>query len=346
MPKRYLRPVGLCYGRDAETLAGGGKAGKLGGSPVIAFTALEVIERSRREIAPYAELSGDPQLAAIERERSPMAGLTFERPRLMGVVNVTPDSFSDGGLHATEAKAIAHGSLLAQQGADMLDVGGESTRPGSDPVDLEDELARIIGVVRTLAGGSRPVSVDTRKAVVMSKAAGAGASIINDVSALRHDPDALAAVKATGLPIILMHAQGDPRTMQLNPRYDDVALDVFDFLEERILACVAAGISADRIAIDPGIGFGKTFAHNLELLHQLALFHGLGMPVLVGLSRKGFVGAVTGEKRAVNRAAGSVGGAIHAALHGAHILRVHDVKETAQALAMTFAAVAPGSTEF
>jgi dihydropteroate synthase len=346
MSKEYLRPLGLCYGRDAEALVASRRGGRLGGSSAIGFLAVEVIERSGRKIVPYAELSRDPRLEAIEQARSPLAQLSFDRPRVMGVVNVTPDSFSDGGLHATEAAGVAHGLALAKDGADILDVGGESTRPGSDAVSLDDELARVTGVVKALAAEGRTVSIDTRKASVMREAAEQGAAIVNDVSALGYDPASLAAVQETGLPVILMHAQGDPRTMQLNPTYDDVVLDVYDFLEERISACIAAGIPRERIAVDPGIGFGKTFRHNLDLLHQITIFHGLGVPVLVGLSRKGFVGAVTGEKLAINRVSGSVGGALHAALHGVHILRVHDVKATAHALAVAFAAVAPEATEF
>ena len=184
------------------------------------------------------------------------------------------------------------------------------------------------------------------KPAVMREAVKAGAAIINDVSALQHDPDSLRTVAELKVPVVLMHAQGDPRTMQLNPHYDDVALDVYDQLEQRVMACVQAGIPRSHIAVDPGIGFGKTFRHNLELLNQLTLFHGLGVAVLVGLSRKGFIGALTGEKNAGNRVHGSVGGAVQAALNGAHILRVHDVKATVEALAVAGAAMDPRSTEF
>jgi dihydropteroate synthase len=331
-------------------MIGVGQAGKLGGSSIIAFNAVEIIARDgkkiERRIIPYADVKDYAGLDFIERSRPAMAGLAFETPRIMGVVNVTPDSFSDGGLHSSEEQGIAHGLTLAKEGADILDVGGESTRPGSDAVDVQEELRRVTGVVRALAGKGHAISVDTRKAAVMKAAAEAGATVINDVSALSYDPDSLRTLAELKRPVILMHAQGDPRTMQLNPSYDDVALDVYDFLEARIATCEAAGISRDMITVDPGIGFGKTFRHNLDLLHQITLFHGLGVAVLVGLSRKGFVGAVTGEKLAVNRVSGSVGGALHAALHGVHILRVHDVKATVQALAMAFAAVAPDATEF
>ncbi len=270
----------------------------------------------------------------------------MDAPKIMGIVNVTPDSFSDGGLHGTAETGALHGLALAGQGAHILDVGGESTRPGSDAVSVDEELSRVIPAVKRLSDAGHVVSIDTRKAAVMREAVKAGAAIINDVSALQHDAESLRTVAELGCPVVLMHAQGDPRTMQLNPQYDDVALDVYDHLEGRVEACVAAGIPRSRIAIDPGIGFGKTFRHNLEILNQVTLFHGLGVAVLLGLSRKGFVGALTGEKNAGNRVHGSVGGAVQAALNGVHILRVHDVKATVEALAVATAVVEPRSIEF
>ena len=263
------------------------------------------------------------------------------RPAIMGIVNVTPDSFSDGGKSAATEEAIAHGLQLAAEGADILDVGGESTRPGSEGVPEAEELARVIPVIEALAGAGHTVSCDTRKASVMTAALAAGASIINDVSALGHDPQSLSVMAAASCPIILMHAQGDPKTMQLSPQYDDVALDVYDALEARVEACVAAGIARSRLIADPGIGFGKNFRHNLDVLQQFTLFHGLGVPLLVGLSRKAFIGALTGEKVAGNRVNGSVGGAVWAALNGAQMLRVHDVKATVEALAVGLAAADP-----
>jgi dihydropteroate synthase len=259
----------------------------------------------------------------------------------MGIINVTPDSFSDGGEHADAAVAIAHGTSLAEEGADILDIGGESTRPGSDPVPEAEECRRILPVIEALASSGHRVSVDTRKAAVMEKAASAGARIINDVSALGHDPASLRTAAKLGLPVILMHAKGDPKTMQVRPEYDDVALDVYDALRARIEACIAAGIDASRIAVDPGIGFGKTFRHNLEILHQLTLFHGLGVPLMAGVSRKAFIGSLTMERDAGRRVHGSVGGAVQAALAGAQILRVHDVAATRQALAVALAAADP-----
>lgn len=348
MPKTYLRPFGLSYGADAMRAVAQGRGGRLGGSAFISFCAAEVIVRDggrvSREVASYGDLAKDAALARIETSRAALCGLALDRPKLMGIVNVTPDSFSDGGQTAEVEPAIAHGLRLAAEGAHILDVGGESTRPGSDAVPVEGELARVMPVIESLARTGHVVSCDTRKASVMRQAAGAGAAIINDVSALQFDAESLVTVAELGCPVVLMHAQGDPRTMQLNPTYDDVALDVYDGLEARIAACNAAGMARGNIVVDPGIGFGKTFRHNLDLLNQLTLLHGLGVAVLVGLSRKGFVGALTGEKTAAARVSGSVGGAVQAALNGAHILRVHDVKATAAALAVALAAADPESS--
>ncbi len=234
-------------------------------------------------------------LQRLRRPRAPLAGVALDRPRLMGVVNVTPDSFSDGGRHATTDAAVEHALQLEAEGADILDIGGELTRPGSDPVDLEAECRRVLPVIAALAKKSRArISVDTRKPEVMRRAALEGAHMINDVSALTHDPRSLEVVAALALPVALMHAQGDPRTMQDNPTYDDVVLDVYDFLDERIAACERAGIPRARLVVDPGIGFGKTLAHNMELLGSLAIFHGLGCGLMLGASRKSFIGHLTG----------------------------------------------------
>jgi dihydropteroate synthase len=339
----YLRPLGLLYGPDARRAVGQGEAGALGGSRFIAFTHIEVITRRSgtidRRVTAYSRSAGECE--AITRPRTTFAGLDLATPRLMGIVNVTPDSFSDGGEHEDAAVAIAHGNAIAGEGADILDIGGESTRPGSDPVSEQEECRRILPVITSLAASGHRVSVDTRKASVMAKAASAGARIINDVSALSHDPASLATAAKLGLPVVLMHAKGDPKTMQVRPEYDDVALDVFDALKARIDACIGAGIDAAKIAVDPGIGFGKTFRHNLEALHQMTLFHGLGVPLMIGLSRKAFIGSLTMERNAGRRVHGSVGGAVQAVLNGAQILRVHDVAATRQALAVALAAADP-----
>jgi dihydropteroate synthase len=248
------------------------------------------------------------------------------------VVNVTPDSFSDGGLFLDPEAAIAHGRELSEQGAEILDVGGESTRPGAEEVSVEEELARVLPVVRGLAD-TATVSIDTSKLSVAEAALEAGASIVNDVTALRHDPQigALCAERNAGL--ILMHMQGDPRTMQAEPTYDDVVDDVKAFLAERLQAAIDAEVDEERVWLDPGIGFGKTLEHNLELLRRLGELRELGRPLVVGASRKSFIGKIDGSEVG-ERIGGSVASAVLAAAVGAEVLRVHDVAETAQALKM------------
>jgi len=258
--------------------------------------------------------------------------LPLAQTRLMGVINVTPDSFSDGGQLQDAAAAIALGRSLVEEGADILDIGGESTRPGAAEVSAVEELQRVLPVIEGLANSRVPLSVDTTKPAVMSAAIAAGASIVNDIRALRA-PGALEAVAASDAGVCLMHMQGTPGTMQRDPRYADVVVEVLEFLEARIAALVHAGIARERIAVDPGIGFGKTLEHNLALLEALPRFAQLGCAVLVGLSRKSMLGAITG--RAVGeRNAASVCSALWCALHGADIIRVHDVRDTRDALAV------------
>ena len=260
--------------------------------------------------------------------------LRLDRPRLAGIINVTPDSFSEGGLHATSEAAIAHGLRLAEEGADLLDVGGESTRPGADPVPAAGEISRVVPVIEALAKQtSLPISIDTSKPEVMRAAVAAGAGMINDVRALRND-GALDAAAALKVPVCLMHMQGEPRTMQDAPHYDDVVSDVRRFLAERIFACEMSGIDKKRIVVDPGFGFGKTLEHNLELLRTLDQFAALGVPLLVGLSRKAMIGTLTGREKHEDRAAGSAAAALLAVQKGAAIVRVHDIAVTRDALAV------------
>lgn len=341
--KLYLRPVGLVYGHAAEAAVDAGQAGWLTGGPV-AYASLEVITgkpgNARRKIRPFADLatSGDAdvtaQLERISAPREPISGLSLDQTRIMGVVNVTPDSFSDGGLYDTTQAAVAHGAALAQAGADIVDIGGESTRPGSDAVEAEREAERIVPVIEGLQGVNAIVSADTRKSRVMEKAARAGAKILNDVSALTFDPDSLDVAAKSKLPVVLMHAQGDPKTMQDDPRYDDVLLEVFDYLQARIANCEQAGIERERIVADPGIGFGKTLEHNLQLLDGLAMFHALGVPLLLGASRKRFIGTLADEPDAQKRMPGSIAAALAGVARGVQILRVHDVGDTRQALSV------------
>lgn len=259
-------------------------------------------------------------------------GLDLSRPLIMGVVNVTPDSFSDGGEFLDPRRAIAHARRLIDEGADIIDVGGESTRPGAQPVDAGEEWRRIEPVLKALRDEPLPVAVDTMKTEVMRAAVGAGASMINDVNALRA-AGALEAVVASGAAVCLMHMQGEPRTMQAAPHYDDVVAAVGAFLRERIAAAERAGISRNRIVADPGFGFGKNAAHNLEMLRRLPELADLGLPILVGLSRKSTLGVITGRP-AQERLAASVAAALLAVERGARIVRVHDVAATRDALAV------------
>jgi dihydropteroate synthase len=249
--------------------------------------------------------------------------------KLMGVVNVTPDSFSDGGLYLDADAAIAHGEQLVRDGAEILDVGGESTRPGAEEVSVEEEVARVEPVVAGLAGAAT-VSIDTSKAAVAEAALDAGATIVNDVTALRHDPEIGALCAERGAGLVVMHMQGDPRTMQENPVYDDVVDDVKAFLVERMEAAIDGGVAEERIWLDPGIGFGKTLGHNLELLRRLGELRELGRPLVVGTSRKSFIGKIDGSGVG-DRLGGTIASSILAAAEGADVLRVHDVAEAAQA---------------
>lgn len=346
--KLYLRPIGMLYGAAAKAAKAERLALPLAGG-AIAFTAAELIETGAGKTV--RRLVGAPQLAAskdgdlaqmlarITAPRPPFAGLNLDRPLLMGIVNVTPDSFSDGGLYDTAEGAIVHAAELVQAGADIIDIGGESTRPGSDTVGDVDELARVSPVLDGLNGLGAVISIDTRKSAVARAAAEKGAKIFNDVSALTYDSGSLDAAAETGLSVVLMHAKGEPKTMQDNPTYGDVVLEVFDYLEARIAAAEASGIERRRIAADPGIGFGKTMAHNLALLANLSLLHGLGVPLLVGASRKRFIRGISGGESPRAREPGSFAAAIVAAAQGVQILRVHDVAGSRQALAMWAASV-------
>ena len=277
-------------------------------------------------------------LKMITRARAPVASMKMERPRIMGILNVTPDSFSDGGDFQAPDHARAHALKMIAAGADILDIGGESTRPGAETVDNAREIARTSPVIAAIrAVTDVPISIDTRKADVAAGAVAAGAGLINDVAAMTFDPDMINVVARTQKPICLMHALGDPATMQNNPEYDDVLLDVYDFLAARIAVAEAAGIARDKIVVDPGIGFGKTLEHNLLLLRGLSLFHGLGCAILLGASRKKFIGTLGNAPDAKDRMAGSVAVALHGVATGVHFLRVHDTYETRQAVNLQMA---------
>jgi dihydropteroate synthase len=270
------------------------------------------------------------------------AGLTLDRPRIMGVLNVTPDSFSDGGRHADPNKAIAAGLAMAAAGTDIVDIGGESTRPHATPTPPDEEQARILPVIRALAANGVRISVDTRHAATMAAALDAGAAIVNDVSALTHDPAAAPLIAARGCPVVLMHMRGTPADMSSHANYADVVADVIRELGDRIAAATAAGVAPEQIAIDPGIGFAKRAEHSIELLRRLPALAALGRPIVVGASRKSFIGRLSGEPEPGRRLGGSLAAALFAVAHGAAILRVHDVAETVQAVNLWCALSAPG----
>ena len=304
------------------------------------FSHIEVLARGTPPMVLPAADAPKEVLETLTAARPPIAGLTFDRPRIMGIVNVTPDSFSDGGQHFAEDAALR--GAQAMRTADILDIGGESTRPGAQQVPEEEEVRRTAPVIAALKQGgiAQPISIDTRKAAVAAEALAAGASLVNDVSGFTFDATLAPLCAAKGAPVCVMHAQGDPETMQSNPRYDNVLLDVYDHLAARIAALEALGIPKSRFIVDPGIGFGKTLEHNLALLARLSLFHALGVPLLLGASRKKFIGTIGGAEDARARMPGSIAVALAALKHGTQIVRVHDVAETAQAIALWRAAVA------
>ncbi|HET8612812.1 MAG TPA: dihydropteroate synthase [Sphingomonas sp.] len=344
----YLRPTGFVdspFGYDGQTMR---LAGGLAWFAMIEAIVADEGGRIEQSLVPIERIEDfvaslpDPH---HERARRTLGNLTaprgalrlgervirLDQPQAMGVLNMTPDSFSeDGAPEPEEAAAPAVG--MAEAGAAIVDVGGESTRPGAKPVWEGDEIARVLPVIERLKGAGLALSIDTRKAAVMRAALSAGAHMVNDVSALLHDEESLRVAREGDFPIVLMHHQGEPETMQQDPRYRDALLDAYDWLEERIEAAAAAGVARERLLIDPGIGFGKALRHNLAILNGLALFHGLGLPVVLGASRKRMVGALSGEAPVEKRLGGSLALALAGAAQGAQLLRVHDVYETVQAL--------------
>lgn len=342
MTRTLIRPTAFVdspFGYDGQVarLAGG----------LNWFAAVELlrVERNRRvsaELVPVSAIEGrlddeaGAQWQALTTTRPPLQlgerTVRLDQPQVMGIVNATPDSFSDGGQYADAAAAAAAGADMGGEGAAILDVGGESTRPGARLVWEGDEIERIVPIIRQLAAGGAAVSADTRKADVMTAAIAAGARMINDVSALTYDDRSAEVIAASNVPVVLMHHKGPPETMQDDPHYDDVLVEVYLWLEERIAVAEAAGIKRDRILVDPGFGFGKKLSHNLELMNGLAMFHSLGVPLVIGASRKRTIGALSGEAPADKRLGGSIAFALKAAEQGVQILRVHDVFETVQSL--------------
>ena len=340
--RTLIRPTGFVdspFGHDGKVarLAGG-----LNWFAAVELIAVEGKRRVASELVPVAGLEDrlDDAMAAqwqaITAPRAPLQlgerTIRLDQPQVMGILNVTPDSFSDGGRFGGADAAAEAGQDMAAAGAAIIDVGGESTRPGSTLVWEGDEIERAVPVIARLAASGVAVSADTRKAEVMRAAIEAGAGMINDVSALTFDPRSVEVLAASEVPVVLMHHQGDPATMQDDPRYGDVLVEVYLWLEERIAFAEKAGIARDRILIDPGFGFGKTVAHNLALMNGLAILHGLGCPIVLGASRKRTIGALDREAPADRRLGGSLAFALKAAEQGAQLIRVHDVPETVQAL--------------
>lgn len=304
------------------------------------FTDVEVLERGRpSQVIPATDAPPDV-LTTLAHDRAPIAGVEFSKPRVMGILNVTPDSFSDGGTHNSVEAALAGAAQMT--GVDILDIGGESTRPGAQLVPSAEEIERTAPIIQALrqAGHAMAISIDTRKTPVAEAALNAGATLVNDVSGFTFDAGLAPLCAARQVPVCVMHAQGDPATMQARPDYDDVLLDVFDFLVLQIERLVQMGVPRDQIIADPGIGFGKTLEHNLMLLSRLSLFHALGVPILLGASRKKFIGTLGGAEKAAERMPGSVAVALAALKHGTQIVRVHDVPQTLQAIALWRAVVA------
>jgi dihydropteroate synthase len=347
----WLRPLGLISGRAAVEAVASGHARPLAG-PSLAFTLIGALGLGpdRRPISATSSIAefevwiagvGAPfaprvreLLALLSARRPPWAGFDLDRPLVMGVLNVTPDSFSDGGQWFDTKHAVAHGRALLTAGADIIDVGGESTRPGAGELDPGREILRVEPVVRALVESGAAVSIDTRHKAVMQAALDAGARIVNDVSALTHDSESAALIARRGASVVLMHMRGEPQTMQRDPVYNSPLIEVLEFLEARIEACIAAGIPSEHIAVDPGIGFGKLVSHNLELLSGIGSFHALGCGIVLGVSRKSTIARLSRGEPPQARLPGSLAAALSAVQQGVQVLRVHDVAETRQALAV------------
>jgi dihydropteroate synthase len=330
---RLIEPLGLLDGGAASDAIRVGLALPLAGGP-LAFPLVRLIEDSESSPPiPVAAIPADwaPAIERVTRKRPAWAGLPVDRPAVMGILNVTSDSFSDGGAYPDAAAAIAAGIAMAAAGADILDVGGESTRPGAAAVPPDVEQARVLPVIRALAQRRLRVSVDTRNVTTMLAALDAGAAIVNDISGLSRDPAAAPLLAARSCPVVLMHMRGEPATMNAHASYDDVAIAVTSELALRVAAAERAGIAVERIVIDPGIGFAKTMEHNLELLRRLPLLLNLGCRVLVGVSRKAFIGKLSGIAKPSDRDPGSLSAGLYSAARSASILRTHDVPRTVQA---------------
>ena len=348
MRKYYTRACNFYYGNYARNLIKNKKAFPLAGNPNIAFDKLEIFQRKKKGIvksniysiteikALGKELNNTikTDLKKITSKRKSICGLKFDNPQIMGVLNITPDSFSDGGLFFDEAKACDQANLMIKSGATIIDVGGESTRPGSKVVNEKDEWDRIKNIIIKLKKifPNRPLSLDTRKSYVMKKGIECGVNIINDVSGLNFDKKSFDVINSKNIPFILHHMQGTPDTMQKNPKYDDALLDIYDFFEEKINFYLKHNYKKELIILDPGIGFGKNLDHNLRLISKISIFHSLGCPILIGTSRKRFIEHIVTKFDTPDRTGGTLASVLHGLSQGVQLFRVHNVKEINQGI--------------
>ena len=348
MRKYYTRPCNFFYGNYAKNLVKNNKAIFLAGNPNIAFDRLEIFQRKKRRIT-NSKIYSINELKTLKKEirliikndlrkitskRKNICGLKFDRPQIMGVLNVTPDSFSDGGLFFKEKKAYDQANLMVDGGANIIDVGGESTRPGSKIVSEKEEWNRIEKTIIKLKKKfpKIPLSLDTRKSSIIKKGIERGANIINDVSGLKFDKKSFEIIKLKNTPFILHHMQGTPDTMQNNPKYNDALLDIFDFFEEKINFCIKRNYKRDRIILDPGIGFGKNLNHNLRIMSKISTFHSLGCPILIGTSRKRFIEHIVTKFDTPDRTGGTLASVLYGLSQGVQLFRVHNVKEINQGI--------------
>ena len=345
MKSIYIRPTNIVFGQKANYFIQAGTAKSLCGLEDVGFLSVEILKRKSdgNTVEEYSVLELErldfkdeiqSDLNKITSKRNNIFNLNFKNPILMGVLNVTPDSFSDGGKYNTTFRALDHVKNMIDFGANIIDVGGESTRPGAKSVSDQDEIVRVSETIQSIKKKypNQLISLDTRKSKVMQHGISIGVDMLNDVSALDFDQLSYQVVKDSGKPIILNHSQGIPENMQNNPTYDNVLLDIFDYFENKIKFLKDNGIKDEQIIIDPGIGFGKTLEHNLEIISKISIFHSLGYPIMVGPSRKSFIGKIMGEKDNPQRLGGTIASVLYSYLQGIQLFRVHDIQETSEAL--------------
>jgi dihydropteroate synthase len=345
MKSIYIRPTNIVFGQKANYFIQAGTAKSLCGLEDVGFLSVEILKRQTdgNTVEEYSvlELEGldfrneiESDLNKITSKRNNIYNLNFKNPILMGVLNVTPDSFSDGGKYNTTFRALDHVKSMIDFGAHIIDVGGESTRPGAKSVSEQDEITRVSETIQLIKKKypNQLISLDTRKSKVMQHGLSIGVDMLNDVSALDFDPQSYQVIKDSGKPIVLNHSQGIPEDMQNNPTYENVLLDIFDYFKNKIKFLKDNGIKDEQIIIDPGIGFGKTLEHNLEIISKISLFHSLGYPIMVGPSRKSFIGKIMGEKDNPQRLGGTIASVLYSYLQGIQLFRVHDIQETSEAL--------------